>query len=93
VLAETWLLKYQCAGEPAKAAEIAEKLEDPNLHLSHGAVIDSTAATNLGLKVVELPPADPLWEHLWRLYVDLLVEIRRNQQGQLFESRSASVSY
>lgn len=92
-LAEAWLLKYQCVGELEKAAEIAEKLEDPSIHLSHGAVIDSKMALSLGLRVMELDPVDPFWEHIWRLYVDLLMGMRRGGQGQLFESRHASVGY
>ena len=92
-LAETWLEQYQCPGEPEKAASIAERLEDPSRHLSHGAVIDATQARDMGLNVTELAPDNPLWDRIWRLYVDLFVEIRRAGRGQLFESRSASVSY
>lgn len=37
-------------------AEIAEKLEDPNIHLPHGTVIDSKAALSPGIRVTELDP-------------------------------------
>lgn len=91
--AEKWLAKYQCAGDPDAAKRIAEALEDPQLHHSHGAVIDAEAARELGLEVRELHPSDPFWNAVWRLYVDLIVGVRTTQSGQLFESRSASISY
>lgn len=91
--AETWLAKYQCAGDPESARRIAQALEDPQLHHSHGAVIDAAAASALGLNVCEREPNDPLWDAIWRLYVDLFVGVRATQSGQLFESRSASISY
>lgn len=91
--AATWLERYQCAGDAEKAEKIASHLEDPQHHLSHGAVIDAKAAHALGLNVTELIPADPLWDSIWRLYVAMFYDLRRQGTGQLFESRTVSLAY
>lgn len=93
IFAEGWLNRYQCTGNPEKAEQIAKDLGDVKKHLSHGAVIDHTAATNLGLKVEYLPPTDPLWEAIWRLYCQYVLALGRAGAGQIFESTKASVQY
>lgn len=93
VFAEQWLGKYQCAGDPEKAAEIAQALGDVQTHLSHGAVIDYEKASEMGLKVRFLEPLDPLWDAIWRLHCQYVLAIQRQQVQQIFESSKASVQF
>ena len=104
-LATAYLQAGQLKGDPNKALETAARLSGDassssgggvptRPYLSHGAVIDAVEAEgSLGLKVVSLAPDDPLWDAIWRLYVDLIVGLQRKGQRQLFESRSVSLSY
>ncbi len=94
VFAEGWLNKYQCSGDPQKAAQIAQDLGDVKKHLSHGAVIDHQEALALGLKVDYLPPGDQLWDAIWRLYCQYVLALQKSGGAeQIFESAHASVLY
>jgi hypothetical protein len=86
-------LAYQCEGNETKAAEVAANLGDVKKHLSHGAVIDHTAAKEMGLKVEYLPPDSDLWNALWRLYCDYVGSLRGSGLAQIFESSKVSLSY
>lgn len=93
LFAEQWLSAYQCADNPAKAAEIAAALGDVKTHLSHGAVIDWEKARAMGLRVTVLTPEDPLWDALWRLFCQYTLAIQRQSAQQIFESSRVSVQF
>ena len=90
-LAETWLEQFQCPGEPEKAASIAERLEDPSRHLSHGALIDATQARDRGLNVIELAPDDALGSNLEVVRRPLRRDSSRRARAAVRESICISV--
>jgi ATP-dependent protease ClpP protease subunit len=89
--AEKWLKKSQCKDKPKKAKQIAEKLADPRRYLSHGTVIDHTEAIELGLCINYLPPDNPLWQALWRLYCTYEIDMRDERLAKIFESATVSI--
>jgi len=91
--AEKWLKTSQCKDDPRKAKQIAHKLVDPKRYLMHGTVIDHTEAHSLGLTVNYLPPHDPLWQAIWRLYCMYESDLRRNKLAKIFESTKVSLSF
>lgn len=92
--AEKWLKKSQCKNNPKKAKEIAKKLVDPKRYLLHGTVIDHTEASDeLGLRVRYLPPDDPLWQAIWRLYCTYEADMRDERLVKLFESATVSIPF
>lgn len=54
---------------------LAEKLEDRlvNEPQSHGAIVSAQDADELGLPVTELPPSDPQWQSIWRLWAKYFI--------------------
>lgn len=54
---------------------LAEKLEDRlvNEPQSHGAIVSAQDAHELGLPVTELPPSDPQWQSIWRLWAKYFI--------------------
>lgn len=91
--AEKWLLYSQCKDNPKQASQTAEKLVDTERYLSHGTVIDyKEAANELKLHVNYLPPDDPLWQALWRLYCSYEVDMGDKKLAKVFESTSVSLS-
>ncbi len=91
--AEKWLNRTQCKGQPERAKEIAGKLADTKRYLSHGTVIDhKEASKELKLCVKYLPPSDPLWQALWRLYCHYEIDIRDEKLARIFESTTVSLS-
>lgn len=85
-----FLSRYMLRDDPAKAEQIAGRLNDPGEYLSHGAVINCDHARELGLEVIYLPKESPLWQAYWRLYCDARVIFTRSTE-KLFESRAASL--
>lgn len=91
--AEKWLNYAQCKNQPERAKEIAEKLTSTERYLSHGTVIDhKEARKELKLCVKYLPPSDPLWQALWRLYCHYEIDIRDEKLVKIFESSTVSLS-
>jgi ATP-dependent protease ClpP protease subunit len=89
--AEKWLKRYQCKSAPRTAKQIAKKLLDPKRYLLHGTVIDYNEATTLKLCVKYLPPHDPLWEMIWRLYCTYEIDMRKEKLAKILESESVSL--
>ena len=90
--AKKWLQRYMCVGDEEKAERIAEELANVKKYLSHGSVIDYEEARKIGLTVKYLPPSDPLWQALWRLYCTYEIDIRSKQLVKIFESADVSLS-
>jgi ATP-dependent protease ClpP protease subunit len=88
--AERFLSTYMLRDDPARAVEAAKTLNDVSAHLSHGAVIDSQRASEIGLKVRTLPPTDDLWQAFWRLYVHMRVALG-SPESRLFEGARTSL--
>mgnify|MGYP001146696968 CR=1 FL=1 len=90
--AEKWLAKYMFKDNPDKAKAVAEKLADTKKYLSHGVVIDvNEAIKEIGLKVEFVPKADELWQAIWRLYCDYLIDISQRNILKIFESKDISI--
>lgn len=89
--AEKWLKNSQCKSAPQKAKQIAHKLVDPKRYLMHGTVIDHSEAHALGLCIKYLPPDDPLWQTIWRLYCTYEIDLRRDKLAKIFESTKVSL--
>lgn len=65
-----------CPGRSSDDIEtLAEKLEDRlvNEPQSHGAIVSAQDADELGLPVTELPPSDPQWQSIWRLWAKYFI--------------------
>lgn len=90
-LAEKFLCRYMLKDDPDKAHEIAEKLNDSQNYLSHGAVIDTDEAQELGLTVNVLPREDDLWQAYWRLYCEMRISLN-SPERRLFEGRRVSLN-
>lgn len=94
--AKKWLLRGMCRGDEGLANRIAEELTNVEKYLSHGSVIDWEEAKNIGLNITYLPPDDPLWELVWRLYCTYLVDMQAvGEQGKvskIFESEHVSIA-
>lgn len=86
-----WLKQSQCKNEPKKAGKIAHKLVDPKRYLMHGTVIDHNEARDLGLSIKYLPPNDPLWQAIWRLYCTYEIDLRQDKLAKIFESTKVSI--
>lgn len=92
--AEKWLKKHMLAHDPGQAETIARLLvADKSYIASHGKVIDWEEASDLGLNVTHLDADDPLWQRLWRLFVEYEIEFQSNGHSKLFESRKVSLAY
>lgn len=91
-LAVKWLTRSMCSGDTACANRIAESLVNIEEYPNHGSVINYSEAKTLGLNVVYASYDDELWQHLWRLYIRYIVEIREKEWVKVFESSSTSVT-
>ena len=89
--ARKWLERYQCAGDLDRAAKIARELGDVSRFHSHGAAIDAGDAITMGLNVEQLPPKDPLWQAIWRLYSEYHLALQQRGLRYIFEGRRASI--
>jgi len=88
--ATEFLAKYMLAGDPAKAAAVAQFFNDQKKHLSHGAAINADLAAQQGLKITYLEPESDLWNAYWMLYVQMRLTWQNTGQ-RLFESRKTSL--
>jgi len=89
--AKKWLKRHMLSDDPDKAESVAEQLSDVKRYLSHGIAIDAREAQNIGLKIEYLEKGDPLWDYIWRLHTDYLIDIARNNCIKLFESTDISI--
>jgi len=90
--AEKWLLKSQFHGNPEQANKTATELINTEKYLSHGTVIDyKQASDELKLDVDYLPPDDPLWQMIWRLYCSYEIDMRDEKLAKIFESMTVSI--
>ncbi len=86
-----WLSQYMFKNDPKKAEEVTEKLVDTKKYLSHGIVIDHNEAEHeIKLKVEFIEKTDKLWQAIWRLHCDYLVDIDEKKLLKLFESKDIS---
>lgn len=78
-----------CPGRSNNDIEpLAKKLEvrlidEPQ---SHGAIVSAEDARELGLPVTELPPSDPQWQRIWRLWAKYFIV----GPGRVYEGERAS---
>lgn len=92
--AAKWLKRHMLRGQPASRAQaIAKKLvAQPSYIQSHGTVIDWEEAQQLGLRVTHLRHEDPLWDFVWRLYVQYHQEFQTDPNiWKIFETNRVSV--
>ena len=64
---------------------LAKKLETRLIDepQSHGAIVSAEDASELGLPVTELPPSDPQWQRIWRLWAKyFVIRPRRVYEGE-----------
>lgn len=71
---------------------VISKISDSAGYMSHGAVIDFTEATKLGLSVEYLEPSDELWRRIWLLYCMYDYDSRLKKLGKIFEGDKFSIS-
>jgi len=83
------LLKQAMIKDEEDAAQIASHLSDTKRWHSHGQMISHETAAGLGLNISYLPPHQPLWSKLWRLYCLQLWEA--DGKVKLFEGSYASL--
>ncbi len=90
--AEKWLEKHMFKDNHSKAKDVAKKLADTQKYLSHGIVIDANEAANeIGLKVDIIAKDDTLWQSIWRLYCDYIIDIAQRNYLKIFESKDISI--
>lgn len=90
--AKKWLGRYMFKEDPDQAKEVAEKLANTKQYLSHGIVIDVNEALNeIGLKVEKIEKTDSLWQAIWRLYCDYIINMTQSNLLKIFESREVSI--
>lgn len=88
-LAIKWLSRSMCSDLP-KCQYIAKELTDIDKYPNHGAVINYSEAQTIGLKVTYMPPSNPVWELMWRLYIRYSVEMKEKTLVKVFESSKTS---
>jgi membrane-bound ClpP family serine protease len=92
-LAKQLLSKGMMTGKSeVELDEVLAKISSSNGYLSHGAVIDYSEATSLGLSVEYLEPEDDLWKQLWLLYCLYDYDSKQNNLGKIFEGQKYSIS-
>lgn len=90
--AKKWLSNHMCKEDKRKAARIAKQLANVKKWLAHGAVIDATEASKLGIKVDERPTDDELWKSIWFLHCCYRTAFMRGRKAKIFESDYVSLS-
>ena len=91
--AEKWLSQHMLKGDQKKASEIAQRLADVKQYASHGMVIDSKEAAQMGLVVEDLGQDNELWQRLWRLHLAYEVQVMQAGFTKIFESRKVSLPF
>ncbi|WP_334042675.1 SDH family Clp fold serine proteinase [Burkholderia ambifaria] len=76
--------------QQADLETLLDKLATRNQYHSHGAVIDHTEATQLGLKVQAYGATDPLWKKVWLLRTMYAYDCQQKGYSKLFESSTIS---
>lgn len=67
-------------------------LSSRDVYFSHGSVIDSTEAIQLGLNVTVLSEKDELWQKLWLLHCMYEHDCRRDRYLKIFEGAFVSTA-
>jgi hypothetical protein len=88
--AENSLKKGMFRDQAGNFTAVAADLTDNSRWLSHGAVINSDDATDIGLRVDYREPHSDEWQAYWRLYCEQRLALRSNTM-KLFESNYASL--
>lgn len=91
--AEKWLKKFMLREDHERATDIAKRLTDVDQYRSHGMVIDSAEALEMGLAVEYFSDDNPIWRELWRLYLDYQLECQGSRCAKIFETRKISVQF
>ncbi|WP_198409290.1 SDH family Clp fold serine proteinase [Caballeronia insecticola] len=78
--------------EPKVIEEIVNKISTRDHYHSHGSVIDSREAADLGLKIAHLPPEDDLWQRIWLLRTMCEQDCKTHRVWKLFEGTAVSSS-
>lgn len=71
---------------------VLDKISDTAGYMSHGAVIDYTEATSLGLNATYLDPNDEVWRRIWLLYCMYDYDAKVKGLGKIFEGNRFSIS-
>lgn len=80
------------SGKTADEISLAiAKLSKSSGYMSHGAVIDSNEANDLGLNVKYLSPDDAIWSRVWLLYCMYDYDCKAKQLGKIFEGVKYSI--
>jgi hypothetical protein len=78
--------------KPDEIDHTIRALSTRDIYFSHGSVIDSVEASQLGLSVIELEARDALWQKLWLLHCMYDHDCRRDRFVKVFEGRSVSTA-
>lgn len=88
--AERFLREGMFRNATANVTEIAGKLSSNQNWLSHGAVINASDASAVGLRVDYRDEHEDVWQAYWRLYCELRLSLNSNTE-KIFESDYASL--
>lgn len=92
-LAKRLLTQGMMSGKTAQQIEDTIRvLSSRDVYFSHGSVIDSTEAKQLGLNVTALSEKDELWQKLWLLHCMYEHDCRRDRYVKIFEGASVSTA-
>lgn len=92
-LAKRLLTQGMMRGQGAQKVEATvSALSSRDVYFSHGSVIDSTEAMELGLNVTVLSENDALWKKLWLLHCMYDHDCRRDRYLKVFEGASVSTA-
>ncbi|MGB9149299.1 MAG: hypothetical protein WCB36_03550 [Burkholderiales bacterium] len=72
--------------------DVIEKIATRNHYPSHGSVIDTKEAKELGLSVTEHLITDPLWQKIWLLRTMYQYDCGVNGYAKIFESTKVSAA-
>lgn len=90
--AENWLSKYMLRGNVNKAKEVAKELANIQRWLSHGRVISSKDAKDLGLVIEEVSKDSDLWKLIWELHCRSEHALNLTNSVKLFENEKINLS-
>lgn len=71
--------------------DVISKISSANGYKSHGAVIDHSEATALGLAVEYLEHDEEVWKRIWLLYCMYDYDTKAKSIGKIFEGRYFSI--
>jgi hypothetical protein len=71
---------------------VIEKVSSSDTYNSHGAVIDFSEATSLGLSAEWMPPGEDLWRSIWLLYCCYDHDVKLRGIGKIVEGATNSIA-